>query len=499
VSGVLRVDLRSPVGAQEQALARMIEIPALADEIGARFAAAGHELWLVGGSVRDLLLDRAGRSPDLDFATDATPEQMKRVARGWAEAVFDLGEAFGTIGMQRDGRRLEITTFRSESYEAGSRNPTVRWGTSLEGDLGRRDFTVNALAVSVPDHVFVDTAGGVRDLAAGVLDTPASPEQSFTDDPLRILRAARFTVQLAQPERAFTPAPRVVDAMRAYADRLSIVSPERVRDELTRLMLADDPVPGLQLLVDTGVADVVLPELPRLRTEADPLHRHKDVYLHSLAVLRNTIDNEARLPAGGPDLSVRLAALLHDIAKPDTRRFTPGGGVTFHYHDTKGAHMARKRLKALRFDNQLVTDVAGLIEMHLRFHGYRDQAGAPWTDSAVRRYVTDAGPLLDRLHVLVRSDCTTRNERRVRALSRAYDDLETRIAALREKEELALARKPDLDGDEVQRLLGIGPGPLVGAALRHLTELKLEHGPLGHDRAVAELLAWARGNGITPP
>ncbi|HVU74082.1 MAG TPA: CCA tRNA nucleotidyltransferase, partial [Mycobacteriales bacterium] len=428
----------------------MITVPPLADEIGARFAAAGHELWLVGGSVRDLLLDRGGRSPDLDFATDATPEQMREIARGWAEAVFDLGAAFGTIGLQRDGQRLEITTFRSESYDADSRNPTVQWGDSLEGDLARRDFTVNALAVSVPDHVFVDVSGGMRDLAAGVLDTPASPEQSFTDDPLRILRAARFTVQLAQPERPFLPAPRVVTAMRALADRLTIVSPERVRDELSRLMLADDPVPGLELLVETGVADVVLPELPRLRAEADPLHRHKDVYTHSLAVLRNTIDNEVRLPDGGPDLSVRLAALLHDIAKPDTRRFTPGGGVTFHYHDTKGAHMARKRLKALRFDNQLVSDVCDLIEMHLRFHGYRD---AGWTDSAVRRYVTDAGPLLDRLHVLVRSDCTTRNERRAKALSRAYDDLEERIAFLREKEELALARKPDIDGDEVQRLL----------------------------------------------
>jgi poly(A) polymerase len=329
-----------------------------------------------------------------------------------------------------------------------------------------------------------------------VLDTPSSPEQSFTDDPLRILRAARFTVQLARPEQTFAPAPRVFAAMKTHAERLAIVSPERVRDELSRLMLADDPVPGLELLVETGVADVVLPELPRLRTEADPLHRHKDVYLHSLAVLRNTIDNEVRLPGGGPDLSVRLAALLHDIAKPDTRRFTPGGGVTFHYHDTKGAHMARKRMKALRFDNQLTHDVTQLIEMHLRFHGYRGESG--WTDSAVRRYVTDAGPLLDRLHVLVRSDCTTRNERRAKALSRAYDDLEERIAALQAKEELALARKPDIDGDEVQRLLGIEPGPLIGAALRHLTDLKLEHGPLGHDRAVEELLAWARAYGLDP-
>lgn len=495
------MDLRNPVGPQEKALAAIIAIPPLADEIGARFAAAGHELWLVGGSVRDLLLDRAGHSPDLDFATDATPEQMREIARGWAHALFDLGAAFGTLGMERDGQRLEITTYRSESYDRDSRNPTVEWGDSLEGDLARRDFTINALAVSVPDHVFVDTAGGMRDLAAGVLDTPGSPEQSFTDDPLRILRAARFTVQLAQPERAFTPAPRVITAMRALADRLSIVSPERIRDELSRLMLADDPVPGIELLVETGVADVVLPEVPRLKTEADPLHRHKDVYLHSLAVLRNTIDNEVRLP-GEPTpsdrLSVRLAALLHDIAKPDTRRFTPGGGVTFHYHDTKGAHMARKRLKALRFDNQLTDDVTQLIEMHLRFHGYRGDGGTPWTDSAVRRYVTDAGPLLDRLHVLVRSDCTTRNERRAKALSRAYDDLEDRIASLREREELALARKPDLDGDEVQRLLGIEPGPLVGAALRHLTELKLEHGPLDHDRAVAELMAWARENGVGP-
>jgi poly(A) polymerase len=493
------VDLRAARGPQEEALATLVRVPAVADELGERFARAGHEVHLVGGSVRDMLLGRSTGTPDLDFATDATPERIIELTRGWADAVFDLGVAFGTVGLLRDGVRLEITTYRSEAYDRASRNPQVRWGTSLDEDLLRRDFTVNAMAVSVPGHVFTDLYGGVRDLAQGVLRTPGRPEDSFADDPLRMLRAARFVAQLSRPERAFTVAGDTLAAMSAMAERLGIVSAERVRDELSRLLVAPDPVPALDLFVETGLAAVVLPELPRLRMEHDPIHRHKDVYLHSLAVLRNAVSNEWRLPGGGPDLIVRLAALLHDVAKPDTRAFEPGGGVSFHHHEVLGAKMARRRLQALRYDKQTVTEVETLVRLHLRFHGYRaDGGGSVWTDHAVRRYVSDAGDLLDRLHVLVRSDSTTRNERKARALSRAYDDLEQRIAALREREELAAARKPDLDGDRVMELLGIPPSPTVGEALRHLSELKLEHGPLGADRARDELFAWARQRGLTP-
>jgi len=495
----LSVDLRRPHDHSEEVLAALLTVPGAADELGARFAAAGHALHLVGGSVRDLLLGRtaeAGGVPDLDFATDAPPERVLEIARGWAEGTWELGIAFGTVGLTRGGTRLEVTTYRTESYEERSRNPQVRFGTSLEEDLGRRDFTINAMAVSVPGHVFADPYGGLRDLAAGVLRTPGSPAASFTDDPLRMLRAVRFRAQLG-----FTIAPEVVDAMRELAPRLRIVSPERVRDELTKTLLAPDPVPALELFTDTGLADVVLPELPRLRMPQESGRAHKDVCQHSLAVLRRAIDREDRLPGGGPDLVVRLAALLHDVGKPDTRRYEPGGGgVSFHHHEVVGARLARDRLAALRFPGALVADVARLVRLHLRFHGYGSgPQDTPWTDSAVRRYVTDAGPLLDRLHVLVRSDCTTRNARKAAALDAAYDALEARIAALREREELAEAAKPDLDGVVVQRLLGIGPGPLVGAALRHLTERKLSEGPLGADRAAAELRAWGREQGLELP
>jgi poly(A) polymerase len=495
-----RVDLRRPDGAQEEALAAMVRVPAVADELGQRFAAAGHDLYLVGGSVRDLLLGRAEGSPDLDFTTDATPEQVLALARGWADAVFELGLAFGTVGLVKDDLRLEVTTYRTESYDRDSRKPRVEWGTSLDTDLLRRDFTVNAMAVSVPGHVFVDLFGGLRDLAAGVLRTPGPPEDSFTDDPLRILRAARFLVQLSRPERAFTVAPEVTAAATALADRIAVVSPERVRDELSRLLVAPDPVPGLEFVVDTGIAAHVLPELPRMRMESDPLHRHKDVYLHSLAVLRNAVANEHRLPDGGPDLVVRMAALLHDIAKPDTRKFEPGGGVSFHHHEVVGAKLTRRRLQALRYDKRFTADVEQLVRLHLRFHGYKPEAGkaadSVWSDSAVRRYVTDAGPLLERLHVLVRSDCTTRNERKARLLARSYDDLEDRIAQLREKEELAEAAKPDLDGVEIMNLLGIGPGPLVGEVRAMLSARKLEEGPLAPEVARELVLAWGREHGF---
>ncbi|HTL24780.1 MAG TPA: CCA tRNA nucleotidyltransferase [Mycobacteriales bacterium] len=453
-------------------------------ELGERFAAAGHALHLVGGSVRDALLGRLG--DDLDLTTDAHPDQVLALVDGWAESRWDTGIAFGTVGVQKRGQRIEVTTYRAEAYEPGSRKPAVSYGTSLEEDLVRRDFAMNAMALALPDWrapgAFVDLYGGLDDLAAGVIRTPGRPEDSFDDDPLRMLRAARFAAQLG-----FVVAPDVVAAMRERAPRLEIVSAERVRGELEKLLLAPFPRRGLELLVDTGLADVVLPELPALRLEIDEHHQHKDVYEHTLQVL----DRAIGLEPDGPDLVLRLAALLHDVGKPATRRLEPGGGVSFHHHEVKGAHLARKRLRALTFGKDVVDAVFLLTEMHLRFHGYGQPGTSPWTDAAVRRYVHDAGDQLERLHRLTRSDCTTRNQRRAERLARAYDDLERRIAALAEQEELRAIR-PDLDGNEIMAVLGLPPGREVGAAYKHLLALRMEHGPLGHDAAVAALKAWAR-------
>lgn len=457
----------------------MLRIAPVVDELGERFQAAGEEIALVGGSVRDALMDRLGL--DLDFATSALPEITEQLVRGWASAVWDVGRAFGTIGARVGHWDLEITTYRSEAYDPDSRKPAVDFGDSLAGDLARRDFTVNAMALALPSGEFVDPYGGLEDLASRMLRTPLTPEQSFGDDPLRMLRAARFAAQLD-----FDTDPAVVEAMARMADRIEIVSAERVRDELVKLVLAPQPRRGLRLLVSTGLAEQVIPELPALRLERDEHHRHKDVYEHSLTVLDRAIELESRLPSGGPDLVVRLAALLHDIGKPRTRRFLPDGSVTFHHHDMVGAAMARKRLRALRFSNDQVEAVTRLVELHLRFHGY---GSGEWTDAAVRRYVRDAGAELERLHVLTRADCTTRNRRKAELLSRTYDDLEERIARLSEQEELA-ALRPDLSGTQIMEILGIGPGPLVGEAYRHLLELRTEHGPLGEARAQRELLSW---------
>jgi poly(A) polymerase len=433
---------------------------------------------LVGGSVRDLILRRP--VTDLDFTTDARPEQTERVLRGWADAVWDVGRAFGTIGARRGDDILEITTYRSEAYDRTSRKPDVVYGDTLAEDLVRRDFTVNAMALALPTAEFIDPYGGLSDLASRRLRTPGTPEQSFSDDPLRMMRAARFAAQLG-----FDVAPEVLAAMQQMAQRLSIVSAERVRDELTKLLLSDDPRVGLTLLVDTGLADVVLPELPALRLEVDEHHRHKDVYEHTLIVLEQAIALEDdEVP--GPDLVLRLAALLHDIGKPATRRFTPGGGVSFHHHEMVGAKLAAKRLKALRYDKDTVKAVSRLVELHLRFHGYSDGV---WTDSAVRRYITDAGPLLSRLHRLTRSDCTTRNVRKAQRLSRSYDELERRIEELAAAEELAKVR-PDLDGEQIMAALGVSPGPVVGRAYRYLLELRMERGPLGEEAARDELDRW---------
>ena len=451
----------------------------MVDELGGRFVDAGYEIALVGGSVRDALLGRLGN--DLDFTTSARPDDIERLLKGWADNVWAIGKEFGTIGCTKGEWVLEITTYRSDAYDGATRKPRVVFGDTLEGDLLRRDFTVNAMAVALPGTEFVDPFGGLEDLAAKVLRTPAAPEESFGDDPLRMLRAARFAAQLG-----FTPDPAVVGAMSEMAQSIEIVSAERIRDELVKLVCAPDPRRGLDLLVQTGLADLVLPELPALRLEVDEHHRHKDVYQHSLTVLDQAIDLEPRLGLDGPDFVVRFAALVHDIGKPRTRRFEDGGKVTFHHHDVVGAKLTRKRMKELRFSNDDIEAVSKLVELHLRFHGY---GTGEWTDSAVRRYVRDAGDLLSRLHVLTRADCTTRNRRKAEALRTAYDHLEERIERLREQEELDAIR-PDLDGNQIMEILGIPPGREVGAAYRFLLDQRLEHGPLGEDRARDALLAW---------
>jgi poly(A) polymerase len=461
----------------------LLRIAPVVEELAQRFASAGHRLYLVGGSVRDALLGRLGS--DLDFTTDARPQQVQRLLAGWAEAVWDTGIAFGTVGATKRGATLEITTFRAEHYDRVSRNPEVTFGDSVEGDLVRRDFTVNAMAVELSQRQFIDPHGGMDALLAGSLDTPATPQQSFADDPLRMLRAARFVSQLG-----VTPAPRVIEAMTSMAAEIDRITAERVQVELSKLLCGAHPRRGVELLVGTGLAEQVLPEVPAMRLEIDEHHQHKDVYQHSLVVLDQAIE----LEDGEPDLVLRLAALLHDIGKPATRRFEAGGGVSFHHHEVVGAKMVRKRLRALRYSNEVIEDVARLVYLHLRFHGY---GGGQWTDSAVRRYVTDAGPLLPRLHKLVRADCTTRNRRKAATLRRSYDELEERVVRLAGEEDLARVR-PDLDGNEIMRLLGLPPGPLVGKAWSYLKELRLDRGPLDRDEAEAELLRWAREQGIKP-
>jgi len=470
--------------AQENTIVEMVRVPPAAEELAARFAAAGHRIYLVGGSVRDALLGRdVGAVGDLDFTTDARPDAIQTLLTGWADTVWDIGIAFGTVGARRRGTTMEITTFRADAYDRVSRNPVVAFGDTVEEDLARRDFTVNAMAVGLGPRRFVDPYGGLAALAAGRLDTPAAPEESFADDPLRMLRAARFVAQLG-----FVPEQRVVAAMTAMAGELRRITRERVQVELSKLVSGVYPRRGIELMVETGICAHVLPEVPAMRMTADEHMQHKDVYVHSLVVLEQAVERET----DGPDLVLRLAALLHDIGKPDTRRREPDGRVSFHHHEVIGAKMTRRRLRELRYPGAVVDDVAQLVLLHLRFHGY---GKGEWTDSAVRRYVTDAGPLLDRLHKLVRSDCTTRNKRRAAALQRSYDSLEERITALRAREELDAVR-PDLDGNAIMALLGLSPGPLVGRAYRHMLVVRMERGPLSPADAEAELRRWAGEQGI---
>jgi poly(A) polymerase len=436
-----------------------------------RFAAGGWRLYLVGGSVRDAILGRSLESmDDLDFTTDARPDDIEKVVAGWADAVWDQGRRFGTIGLKKDGRRYEVTTHRAEAYAPDSRKPEVQFSGAVDADLSRRDFTVNAMALSLPDAELIDPFGGLADLAGYRLRTPLSPSESFTDDPLRMLRAARFLTGYG-----LAPDKDLVEAVKELRGRLEIVSAERIRDELDKLLVVESPEDGLWFLVNTGLAEEFLPELPALALQQDPVHRHKDVLAHTIAVVEKT----------RPDKILRLAALLHDIGKPKTRSFGKGG-VSFHHHEVVGARMAEERMRALRYPEDEIADVRRLVELHLRFHGYGDEL---WTDSAVRRYATDAGPLLERLNELTRCDCTTRNQRKAAELSRRMDLLEERIADLRAREELDRIR-PDLDGNQIMAHLGIGPGRDVGRAWKFLYELRLEEGPLGEDEARRRLDAW---------
>lgn len=465
------------------AIGALKERAPLALELAQLFAAAGHTLALVGGSVRDIFLDRLGH--DLDFTTSARPEDTKRILRRWGDEVWEVGIRFGTIAAKKNESLFEITTYRSEVYLAESRKPSVEFGDTIEGDLLRRDFTINAMAIELttPTPTFIDPHDGVKDLLLKTLKTPGSPELSFGDDPLRMLRAARFAAQLG-----FTIAPDLLEAMGEMSQRLSIISPERIRDELVKIVMSPNPRIGITTLVDTGLCDRFLPEIPKLRLEIDEHHHHKDVYEHTLTVLEQSIALEERL--GGPNLIARLAAILHDIGKPKTRSLIEGGGVSFHHHEVVGARMATERLRKLRFENDVIEDVAKLVFLHLRFHGY---GGGEWSDSAVRRYVRDAGALLTHLHVLTRADCTTRNRRKAETLATNYDHLEARISALMEHEEL-LKIRPDLDGHAIMSILNIPAGPKVGAAYEFLLELRLEHGPLGEERARRELLSWWEQN-----
>ena len=470
--------------AKELAMTTLLEKAPIANSLAMDFSKAGFTLALVGGPVRDAILGRLGN--DLDFTTNARPNETKKILKSWADSIWETGAAFGTIAGKKGDVTVEITTYRSENYDPLSRKPEVNFGDSIEGDLSRRDFTINCLALELttPTPEFIDLFNGVEDLAKHILRAPADPDVLFGDDPLRMMRAARFASQLE-----FEVDSTVVESMKRMAERIKIVSAERVHDELIKLLMSKNPRLGLTLMVETGLATFVIPELPKLKLEVDEHHHHKDVYEHTLTVLEQAIALEDRL--GGPNLVIRLAALLHDIGKPKTRELIPGGGVSFHHHEVVGSRMAKERLRALRFDNQTISEVSKLVFLHLRFHGY---AGGEWTDSAVRRYVRDAEGLLEHLHVLTRADCTTRNQRKAAALASTYDSLEKRIELLKEEEELNSIR-PDVDGNAIMEILGIPASPLVGKAYNFMLELRLENGPLGDERAKAELLKWWALNG----
>ena len=465
--------------AAELAITTLTKQAPAATSLATAFKAAGFKLALVGGPVRDAILGRLGN--DLDFTTNAHPKESEKILNKWADSVWDIGAAFGTVAGKKGEITVEITTYRSENYEKDSRKPAVEFGENIEGDLSRRDFTINAMALELTtdEPTFIDLFNGVDDLQNKIIKTPGKPSDSFTDDPLRMMRAARFMSQLN-----FTIDESVLVAIKEMAHRLSIISSERVRDEFIKIIMSDNPRLGITLLVECGLADIFLPEIPKLKLEIDEHHHHKDVYEHSLTVLEQAIALEARL--GGANLTLRLAALLHDIGKPKTKALIAGGGVSFHHHEVVGAKMTKERLRTLRFDNHIVKDVGQLVFLHLRFHGY---GSGEWTDSAVRRYVRDAGELLDHLHLLTRADCTTRNQKKAQLLANTYDQLEQRIKELMQQEELNKIR-PDLTGEQIMQILNIKPSPMVGKAYDFLLELRLENGPIGEDKAKEALLTW---------
>jgi poly(A) polymerase len=467
--------------ATQLAISTLIERAPESTQLAAAFKAAGFKLALVGGPVRDAILGRLGN--DLDFTTNAKPAESKKILTSWADTVWEIGAEFGTIAARKGDIEVEVTTYRSESYEVDSRKPDVQFGENIEGDLKRRDFTINAMALELTTDspTFIDLFNGITDLQNKIIKTPGKAEDSFSDDPLRMMRAARFMSQLN-----FAVDSSVIDAIKKMADRLSIISAERIRDEFVKTLMSPNPRIGITLLVETGLADKFLPEIPKLKLEIDEHHHHKDVYEHTLTVLEQAIALEERLD--GPNLTLRLAALMHDIGKPKTKELIPGGGVSFHHHEVVGSRMTKERLRTLRFDNHVIKDVAKLVFLHLRFHGY---GNGEWTDSAVRRYVRDAEDLLIHLHLLTRADCTTRNKKKAESLARIYDQLEERIVQLMEQEELNKIR-PDIDGDEIMKILGVKPSPVVGEAYNYLLELRLEHGPLGVEKATQELLTWWR-------
>jgi len=472
--------VKTPLNAAAQlAITTLTKQAPEATKLAIAFKAAGFKLALVGGPVRDAILGRLGN--DLDFTTDAHPKDCEKILNKWADSVWDIGAAFGTVAGKKGDITVEITTYRSESYNLDSRKPNVEFGKTIEADLSRRDFTINAMALELTtdEPTFIDLYNGVSDLQNKLIKTPGKPEDSFSDDPLRMMRAARFMSQLN-----FEIDPAVITAIKSMTARLEIISAERIRDEFIKIIMSDNPRLGITLLVETGLAEIFLPEIPKLKLEIDEHHHHKDVYEHSLTVLEQAIALEARL--GGPNLTLRLAALLHDIGKPETKELIAGGGVSFHHHEVVGARMGKERMKKLRFDNHIIKDVAQLIFLHLRFHGY---GNGEWTDSAVRRYVRDAGELLTHLHLLTRADCTTRNQKKAEGLAKTYDQLEARIALLMEQEELNKIR-PDLSGEQIMEILSIKPSPAVGKAYDFLLELRLEHGPLGEEKAKQELLNW---------
>ena len=472
--------MKTPIDAAAQlAITTLTSRAPEATELASLFKSAGYKLALVGGPVRDAILGRLGN--DLDFTTDAHPKDCEKILNKWADSVWDIGAAFGTVAGKKGEITVEVTTYRSESYDSSSRKPNVEFGKTIEGDLSRRDFTINAMALELttPEPTFIDLFNGVADLQNKLIKTPGKAEESFSDDPLRMMRAARFMSQLN-----FEIDPSVLVAIKSMATRLEIISFERIRDEFIKILMSPSPRIGITVLVETGLADYFLPEVPKLKLEIDEHHHHKDVYEHSLTVLEQAIGLESRL--GGPNLTLRLAALLHDIGKPKTKQLIAGGGVSFHHHEVVGARMCKERMKKLRFDNHMIEDVSQLVFLHLRFHGY---GSGEWTDSAVRRYVRDAGPLLTHLHLLTRADCTTRNKKKAESLAKTYDQLEERIALLMEQEELDKIR-PDLSGEEIMQILAIKPSPTVGKAYDFLLELRLEKGPIGKEAATAELLTW---------